>query len=224
MIPTYLSSNTTKPTKTTKIPKNWGNSINDFIDTDTSAQFIRNLSKTTNKNYLVTDSILPDDFHLSMILKTYEMCHGTYELDGTYERVYTPVNAPSKIIPNSSHQNWICVDFRSKRLVRFEPGEEMEEFGIEVMCNKIVKGMSNISNITYSGPEKNGLWCNPFDGCRLMSTILASMHVMDNTHIILSNLSTDKLIGFAYLAQKEIVEFTPFVNVSKRMTRSQHKL
>lgn len=217
MIPTYLSSNTTKITK--KTPKNWGNSINDFIDTDTSAQFIRNLSKTTNKNYLVTDSILPDDFHLSMILKTYEMSHGTYE------RVYTPVNAPSKIIPNSSHQNWICVDFRSKRLVRFEPGEEMEEFGIEVMCNKIVKGMSKTNmNIAYSGPEKNGLWCNPFDGCRLMSTILASMHVMDNTHIILSNLSTDKLIGFAYVAQTEIVEFTPFVNVSKRMTRSQHKL
>lgn len=220
MIPTYLTkTSTTSKTTTKKTPKNWGSSINDFIDTDTSAQFIRNLVKTTHKNYLVTDSILPDDFHLSMILKTYEMCHSTYE------RVYTPVNAPSKTIPNSSHQNWICVDFQSKRLVRFEPNEEMEEFGIEAMCNKIVKGMSNnTNNITYSGPEKNGLWCNPFDGCRLMSTILASMHVMDNTHIILSNLSTDKLIGFAYLAQTEIVAFTPFVNVSKRMTRSQHKL
>jgi len=203
----------------TKTPKNWGSNINDFIDTDTSAQFMRNLVATTHKNYLVTDSILPDDFHLSMILKTYEMSHSKYE------RVYTPVNAPSKTIPNSSHQNWICVDFRSKRLVRFEPNEEMEEFGIEVMCNKIVKGMTkNNMIITYSGPEKNGIYCNPFDGCRLMSTILASMHVVDNNYIILSHLSTDKLIGFAYLAQTEIVAFTPLVKMSKRMTRSQHKL
>jgi len=186
---------------------NWGRNINDFIDTDTTVQYLKNLVNNTKYNYLITDAVLPDNFHLGILLEQYDQAG--------YDRIYTPINAPSKL-SKICHQNWICLDLIQNKLVRFEPNEEMEEFDIDNFC----KTISTIKNVKYVGPEKDGIYTNPFDGCRLMSTILASFHLM-NLSFCMQDLSDKDLLQFACLAQNEIKSFTPLVTFSKRITRSK---
>lgn len=206
MIPSYLTSPYSYLDAKPRVGK-WGRSMNDFIGTDTSVQYIRNLVDVFSKNYIVTDAILPDDFHVSIIIEQYKK--GSEQ---RCDRIYTPINAPSKI-SKMCHQNWICLDFLQKKLFRFEPNYEMEEFNIDNLCKKI----ASITNVTYNGPEKNGIDINPFNGCRLMSTILASLHIMD-VDVYLQELD---LLKFAYIAQQEIISFTPVITTSKRITRSK---
>ncbi len=118
------------------------------------------------------------------------------------DRIYALMNAQSQSESSQpvssqtlSHQNWICLKFNgdSVHLTRFEPSDDYEDqFKIGPTCIEIMKKLLPpntrknviIQNITT---DERSFGLNRINGCRLFSTILTSLHVLD---IDISNLSS----------------------------------
>jgi hypothetical protein len=181
------------PIEKVNIKKSFGNSPDDIVGTDITVSFILNLlqNKSGNKRSAVTESITiiasfdektplsPSDLLSietvsTILVNTYKAINS--ENVGV---IYSALNAGSHN-GGSSHQNWLCLDFDSKTLLRFEPSDDFLEFRISEFCNLIITKLNEFTpsgspKWTYVVPFKYFL--NTFCACRVFSTLLVSMYI-----------------------------------------------
>lgn len=142
------------------------------------------------------ESILPSDSSDKGILMNQFIRYVTHEMSKkSIKRIYAMINSPSES-RDISHQNWICLEFKDgsfENLTRFEPSNWYEEeFRIQSTCIEIIRTLfssfrhlSDDDVSSFITTDKKAFGLNKISGCRLFSTILASLHVAD---IPLSNL------------------------------------
>jgi hypothetical protein len=196
-LPTYLSIVDTENKKKmgTLIGKgqsNHSNWINGILSADDFNKYIHLLVKNFIKDGIVySESILPHDSDQGVLLGKFinfvKSNHGV-------KKIYAMINSPSKTGREISHQNWICLEFNddSIHLTRFEPSGDNrdfeERFRIKATCKKIIELLcSHHKKKPTITTNKKAFGLNQVSGCRLFSTILASLHVCD---IPLSNLTS----------------------------------
>jgi len=133
---------------------------------------------------------------------------------------------------NISHQNWLYLDVNGKKLIRFEPSDDYEEFRTGELCESIVEKLSKLSGLTFTYEiADRGTAINTFSGCKSMSTLLAIMHIEDipleNTSLL--RLKTGKgnenlTVPFAWLMQNEVeacVKNYKKTNISKPTRKNE---
>lgn len=208
-LPTYLSivSDTKNKTKMSSLIRkgresiksdpNW---VNRILSSNDCNKYIYLLVKNFIKDgsaIVYGDSILPSDSSDKGILMNQFIRYVTQESKKSINRIYAMINSPSES-RDISHQNWICLEFKNgsfENLTRFEPSNWYEEeFRIQSTCIEIIRTLfssfrdlsdDDVSSFITTDEKAFGL--NKISGCRLFSTILASLHV---TGIPLSNLTS----------------------------------
>ena len=215
--------------KSPSIDKKWGETDKVFITTDTAVKYLIYLleeKSDPNNKYSMTSSITtnpqtPENYipvQARLLVDTYlEILKKTENMKG----IYTVLSAnDGKTTMN--HQNWLCLDIEKKKLVRFEPSSDFEEFQTSIFCELVIKLLNrNGYEFKYVIADK-GQVINSFMGCRAMSTMLASMYIMNiplsNTSILRKKSGEGDirlLQPFVYLMQEEIRSCRTGINLAR---------
>lgn len=158
--------------------------------TDLAQEYIIALVKDRKKNnpsdnFAVTQGVAydpnvpPEDknslqYIAVQLAKTY---YKILQKFGDSGAIYTVMNARSTMKENVNHQNWLCLDVTSKKLIRFEPSNEYPEFMFPTFCETVVGILSELTKVPFTYEKVNNTVINVFDSCRAFSTMLAVMHI-----------------------------------------------
>lgn len=220
--------------KAPKLEEDWGYTEKPFITTDVAVKYLIYLleEKSDSKNqYAMTSSITTDprtpentiEVQARLLVEAYLQILEKENMKG----IYTVLNA-SDGKTTMNHQNWLCLDIKNKKLIRFEPSSDYEEFQTRRFCELVIQLLNSHGyEFKYSIADK-GQVINSFMGCRAMSTMLASMYIMDipltNTSILRkkSGKGDIKLLQpFVYLMQEEISSCRTGIKLSRPSRRNK---
>ena len=124
--------------------------------------------------------------------------------------IYTVISARSTQDLDVNHQNWLCVDTINKKLIRFEPSYDYEEFQFREFCNNLISKLQSFIQLQYELVVHS---INEFNSCRAFSTMLAVMHLKGIDFKHLSNIQKDNRsdinvsMPFIFLLQNYLSNF-----------------
>jgi hypothetical protein len=128
--------------------------------------------------------------------------------------IYTVVNSRSIKARNVNHQNWFFLDLTNKKLFRFDPSPEYEEFKFSEFIIYIIKYLQEKTGISFNYENTAGKTIiSAFSSCRAFSTMLAVMHIYDIDFNNIKNLYEKKKLNvhlsmpFIYLLDKYLNDF-----------------
>ena len=221
-------TNIDKNIRKVKVKESFGENPDDIIGTDTTVKYLIGLlqkNKPINGKAVVTESITTIAYldhktklHSSNLLSIENV---STRLVDTYiylinntesSMIYSALNAGS-YTSGISHQNWLCLDLKSKTLLRFEPSDDMQMFRTSEFCKLVISKLNKLTSVTgdkwkYSIPFNKYL--NTFCACRVYSTLLVSMYIKNIPFKCLDNFLDSKGYGkeiytkpLAYIIQNE---------------------
>lgn len=171
------------------------------MSTDSSVEYVINVLKSKNiNNIIVSDSIQynagennnKEILHIeNCIDRVVNMYNNIINKHKKIIGVYTALNVVSERNLNTSHQNWLYMDFENMKLIRFEPDIEYDEFKMSYFCDTIIKNINK--DFTYVKYENIPI--NVFSGCRSFSTMLVLMHIENINFNYLSNFYVNNKIS-----------------------------
>jgi len=149
-----------------------------------------------------------------LLANTYISIIDKFKGPGLQGGIYTVVNSRSNTERDVNHQNWFFLDLTNKKLYRFDPSPEYEEFKFSEFINYIIKHLQEKTNISFDYINTAGKTIiSAFSSCRAFSTMLAVMHINDIDFNNIKNLYKNKKLNvnvsmpFIYLLDKYLHEF-----------------
>ena len=201
-----------------KTKSDWTADTSKMLTADFAQMYMDSLlqakkEENPDSNYILTDSVALDagarkdqqtsvEFLVDFLAGQYsKFIEGARSQGKNLVGIYSVVNDQSRVDPRVSHQNWICLDVPSRTLIRFEPSNDYDEFRMRELFSAVAAKLPGGWKYELS---KEGMGLNVFSACRVMSTLLAVLNVLDVPLDV-----TRKMRDKKGVAQRKFVE--PFV-------------
>lgn len=179
------------------IPLNWGK-LYHMASTDSTMNYMLKLIRQKNDSkYLMTAGVCVSIDNINVTAQKLANTYKTISDKNPNSIVYTVLNSQS--LNGISHQNWLCLDLYNKKMIRFEPTDDYEEFQTKEFCQKCINLFN--PNIEYKLINSKLLKNTSLQACRPISTYLASMHISNKALHEINNIKS-----FTYIFQQEMSE------------------